>query len=143
MLLQKTFFFLVVELTVLLDCPDELVVLGANIAVIIDRELGCLPRVDYITTLVEMFCHLCLHLQHLLASLLVKLAFTIGGVFKQLFLLSLVIFILLLFLPVDSFHLFLDLELDLFVVNFATISQQIQVEPVHLRSCRVRVQNVD
>jgi len=70
-----------------------------------------------------------------------QLPLALGSNLQQLSLLLLIIVVLLLFLSVDRFHLLLDLQLDLLVVNFTTISQKLQVEPVHLGGCRILVED--
>jgi hypothetical protein len=77
MLLQNTFFFLLVEGGRLLDLLDQLVVLGAHIPIIIDSELSSLLSVSNLLTLVEMFSHFILVLKHLVVGLPVKFFFTL------------------------------------------------------------------
>lgn len=137
MLLQQAFFLLLSQLLGGFDLSNQLIVRGAHITIVIDSILHRAGRILDLIALVEILGHFGLFRKHLLSSLLVELSFALRCNFKQFSFLLLIVLILLLFLAVDRFHLLLNLKLDLLVIDFATISQQLQVKPVHLGGCRV------
>ena len=137
MLLQQAFFLLLSQLLGGFYLSNQLIVRGAHITIVIDSILHRVGRILDLIALVEILGHFGLFRKHLLSSLLVELSLALRCNFKQLSFLLLIVLILLLFLAVDRFHLLLNLKLDLLVIDFATISQQLQVKPVHLGGCRV------
>lgn len=65
----------------------------------------------------------------------------LGGILQQFIFLGFVIFILLLLLLVESVHLSLNLPLDNLLVHLLSILHQLQIQPVNLHCCLVRIQN--
>lgn len=66
-------------------------------------------------------------------------AFTVRGCLEQLLLLLLVAFVLGLLVLVHRLHLLFDLAFDCFIVDLLAFIVLVEVEPVDLGSCLIRI----